>query len=82
MSIDEAGSEKTFPASTPESKRKSTRVALVGSPAKVRKHQIDTTYKGSVVELLDKLHAAGSEVLSITASPDVRGFEVISYTEK
>jgi hypothetical protein len=63
--------------------KKSTRTPV--APLKlgvVRKHQLDTVYKGSVTETLDKLHAAGSTVLSITASPDVRGFEIISYTEK
>ena len=35
-----------------------------------------------VAEKLDKLHTAGHTILSITASSEVRGFEIISYSEE
>lgn len=50
--------------------------------AKVRKHLLTTAYKGEVVEKLDKLSAAGHTVVSVTPSPDIRGFEIISYSEE
>jgi len=50
--------------------------------AKVRKHLVTTAYKSDVAEKLDKLHAAGHTVLSVTASSDVRGFDIISYNEE
>jgi hypothetical protein len=50
--------------------------------AKVRKHLVTTAYKNDVAEKLDKLAAAGHTVLSVTSSSEVRGFDVISYTEE
>lgn len=70
MSVDPIGTLENTPE--PTKKRK----------AKVRKHLLTTTYKNDVVEKLDKLVAAGHTVLSVTASSDVRGFEIITYTEE
>jgi hypothetical protein len=50
--------------------------------AKVRKHLLTTAYKQDVVEKLDKLHAANHTIVSITSSPDIRGFEIVSYNEE
>jgi hypothetical protein len=81
MSIDEAGSEKLIggPAFVPEEpKKKGTR----SRPAKVKKHHLTTAYKNEVAEKMDKLDAAGHTVVAITNSPDIRGFEIITYTEE
>jgi hypothetical protein len=51
-------------------------------PVKVRKHKLTTAYKQDITTTLDKLHAEGETVGFILPSPDVRGFEVISYTEE
>lgn len=51
-------------------------------PAKVRKHLITTTYKQDAAAKLDKLVAAGHTILAVVSSTEVRGFEVISYTEE
>jgi hypothetical protein len=74
MSMDEAGNGGLPPE---ESKKKGTR-----AKAKVRKHLVTTVYKKDVAEKLDKLHAGGHTILSITSSSEVRGFEVISYNEE
>lgn len=50
--------------------------------AKVRKHLLTTALKNEVAEKLDKLAAAGHTVLSITASSEFRGFEIVSYSEE
>lgn len=73
MSVDPIGNLES-----PEDKPK-RRAAI---KAKVRKHLVTTTYKNEVAEKLDKLHTAGHTVLAIVASTDVRGFEVITYTEE
>jgi len=52
------------------------------SKAKVRKHLLTTAYKQDIAEKLDKLCAGGHTIVSITSSPDIRGFEVISYNEE
>jgi len=75
MSMDEAGSGQ--PLETPESKRKSR-----APKAKVRKHLITTAYKNDVAEKLDKLFVAGHTILTVIASSDFRGFEIVSYTEE
>jgi hypothetical protein len=49
---------------------------------KIRKHLVTTVYKNDAAERLDKLAAAGHTILAVVASSDVRGFEVISYTEE
>jgi hypothetical protein len=71
-------------AGTPEpaepKRRRSKATDIITAP-KVRKHLLTTVYKQDVAENLNKLHAAGQTVLSITPSPDVRGFEIISYSE-
>jgi len=72
MSVDPIGNLEN----SPEPKKRKAAVA------KVRKHLVTTAYKSEIAERLDKLYAAGHTVLSITASTDVRGFEVISYTEE
>ena len=51
-------------------------------PTKVRKHLVTTAYKNDTAEKLDKLAAAGHTVLAIVASGEVRGFEIITYTEE
>jgi hypothetical protein len=81
MSIDEVGAEKTFGGSDykePEPKKKGTR----SRPAKFHKHHLTTAYKQELAEKLDKLHAAGHYLVAIVGSPDVRGFEVVTYTEE
>ena len=77
MSMDEAGNGGKAPEIT-EEKKKGTR----SRPAKVRKHLLTTAYKNDVAEKLDKLTAAGHTILAVVGSTDVRGFEVISYTEE
>ena len=72
MSVDPIGNLEN----SPEPKKRKAAVA------KVRKHLLTTTYKQDVAEKLDKLYAAGHTILAITGSTDVRGFEVISYTEE
>ena len=57
------------------------KIARSRSP-KVRKHLVTTAYKQEVADKLDKLHAAGHTILSITSSADVRGFEIVSFTEE
>ena len=79
--------EKAFDAGGPPNvtKRKAIRSAkeLIDTTApKLRKHLLTTVYKKEVTEKLDKLHAAGHTVLSITPSNEIRGFEIISYTEE
>ena len=76
MSMDEAGSG--FPLEATEAKKRGTR----SRPAKVRKHLLTTAYKGEVAEKLDKLSAAGHTIVSVTASGEIRGFEIISYSEE
>ena len=61
-----------------EGSKKGTR----SRPAKVRKHLVTTAYKNDTAEKLDKLAAAGHTVLAIVASGEVRGFEIITYTEE
>jgi len=74
MSVDPIGNlESPFPE---ERKKRKT------AATKVRKHLVTTAYKSDVAEKLDKLYAAGHTVLSVTASGDVRGFDIISYTEE
>lgn len=51
-------------------------------PAKVRKHLLTTVYKQEAEAKLDKLHAAGHTVVAILPSGEIRGFEIISYTEE
>ena len=51
-------------------------------PAKVRKHLVTTAYKQDAAAKLDKLVAAGHTVLAVVASGEVRGFEIITYTEE
>ena len=75
MSMDEAGSGQ--PLEAPK-KEKGTR----SRPAKVRKHLVTTAYKQDAAAKLDKLVAAGHTVLAVVASSEVRGFEIITYTEE
>jgi len=76
MSMDEAGSG--FPLEAEAQKKRGTR----SRPAKARKHKETTVYKGKLAEALDALHAQGHEVLTILSSPDIRGYEIVSYTEE
>lgn len=76
MSMDEAGSGK--PLEAPETKKKGTR----SRPTKVRKHMLTTTYKNDLIEKLDKLDAAGHTIAHVLLAQDIRGFEIISYTEE
>lgn len=75
MSVDSTGYLETPEA---PKKEKGTR----SRPAKVRKHLVTTAYKNDTAEKLDKLAAAGHTVLAIVASGEVRGFEIITYTEE
>jgi hypothetical protein len=76
MSMDEAGSG--IPLETPEAKKKNTR----SRSAKVRKHLVTSAYRQDIAAKLDTLYAAGHTILAIVPSGDVRGFEVISYSEE
>lgn len=61
-----------------EAPKKGTR----SRPAKVRKHLVTTAYKQDAAAKLDKLVAAGHTVLAIVSSTEVRGFEIVTYTEE
>lgn len=79
MSIDEAGSEPQVNRSNEVAARqKGTRSRTV----KVRKHMQTTAYKQDLAVKLDKLHEEGRTVAYILSSPDIRGFEIVSYTEE
>jgi len=87
MSMDEAGSG--FPLETSEPKTPKRRRAIrsaeeliASATPKVRKHLVTTAYKQDAAAKLDKLVAAGHTVLTIVASGEVRGFEIISYIEE
>jgi hypothetical protein len=70
---------------TPPKRRKGIRSAeelTATATPKLRKHLLTTAYKQDVAAKLDKLHAAGHTILSVTSSSDVRGFEIVSYTEE
>jgi hypothetical protein len=75
--MDEAGNGGKAPEE-PTKEKKGTR----SRPSKVRKHLLTSVYKQDVAAKLDILHAAGHTILAIVGSSDVRGFEVISYTEE
>ena len=75
MVMDEIGGGSL---SAPESKRRT----IKGHPAKVRKHLLTTAYKQDIAAKLDKLYAAGHTILAVMASSDVRGFEIVSYSEE
>jgi hypothetical protein len=51
-------------------------------PVKVRTHKLTTAYKQDIAATLDKLHAEGQTVEFMFPSPDVRGLEIITYTEE
>jgi hypothetical protein len=82
MSIDEVGAEKTFGGSDykePEQpKKKGTR----SRPIKTRRYHETTVFKGKLAEIMGVLHAAGHTFEFIVPSPDIRGYEVVSYTEE
>jgi hypothetical protein len=78
MSMDEAGLGGKPPETAAEPKRKGSR----SRPAKTRRYHEITVYKGKVAETLGVLYAAGHTVEFVLTSPDVRGFEIISYTEE
>jgi hypothetical protein len=83
MSMDEAGSGALPEVAEPKRKRgKATDGTVIINAPKVRKHLLTTAYKKEVAEKLDKLHSAGHTVLSITGSEEIRGFEIISYSEE
>jgi hypothetical protein len=70
--------EGTLDAPEAPKKEKGTR----SRPAKVRKHLVTTAYKQDAAAKLDKLVAAGHTVLAIVSSTEVRGFEIVTYTEE
>jgi hypothetical protein len=78
MSMDELqiGAGGGTPLETKEQKRKRLTKPMV------RKHLLTTVYKKEVAEQIDKLHADGHTILSITPSNEIRGFEIISYKEE
>ena len=76
MSVDPIGNLEN----TPDEPKK--RRTIKGHIAKLRVHLLTTSYKQDVADKLNKLFAAGHIILSVTASSDVRGFEIISYTEE
>lgn len=51
-------------------------------PTKTRRYHESTVYKGKVAETLAALHEAGHTVEFVLPSPDVRGFEIVSFTEE
>jgi hypothetical protein len=59
-------------------KQKGTR----SRPVKVRKHKLTTVYKQDVADQLDRLYAEGQTAQFIISSPDIRGFEIISFLEE
>jgi hypothetical protein len=77
MSVDAVGN-----LDTPVEEPKKKRVKIVSANTGVRKHLLTTAYKQDVAEKLDKLHAAGHTIVSITSSSDIRGFEIVSYKEE
>jgi hypothetical protein len=79
MSVDPVGNLESPAVEEP---KKKSRVKIVSAKTGVRKHLLTTAYKQDVAEKLDKLHAAGHTIVSITTSPDIRGFEVVSYSEE
>ena len=75
MSVDPIGNIENSPE---PKKEKGTR----SRPTKVRKHLVTTAYKQDAAAKLDKLVAAGHTVLAIVSSTEVRGFEIVTYTEE
>jgi hypothetical protein len=66
-----------------EPKRKRNQAAPYAKQViKVRKHLVTTVYGKVAAEKLDNLHAEGHTILSITASSEIRGFDIISYREE
>jgi hypothetical protein len=89
MSIDEAGSEKTFKAITSALEspagKEAVKAAVKGTrsrPAKKRRYHETTVYKGKTAEIMGYLHEAGHTVEFVIPSPDIMGFEILSYTEE
>lgn len=87
MSVDPVGNlDSQVPPVAEQPKRRRSKgvreLTDVTVGPKVRKHLLTTAYKQDVAEKLDKLYASNHTIVSITSSPDIRGFEIVSYNEE
>lgn len=74
----EAGTPENVSKTETIEKQKGTR----SRPVKKRRYHETTAYKGKTAETLSALHTAGHTVEFVVPSPDIMGFEILSYTEE
>jgi hypothetical protein len=73
---------KQFDVGGPPNVESSPKKGTRSRPVKKRRYHETTVYKSKTAEIMGVLHEAGHTVEFVVPSPDIRGFEIISYTEE